>query len=776
MKKLLLFSFVLLFYNASLAQPYTISGHVYNNPAGGAIVSSALPLPRESLVVVLVSTATNKITHTAQVSYVVGPNYGSFSLSGVQPGEYQALLITPNAAMNFGDNAPPAVLETGWTRTGESITGGALDGVIDGKTATIAVVSANVTGVLFGLQERPFAYNKLNVSFDNTVTSPVQLAVKTTSPTYTQGGADILEGADNNGTLQNYTINALPKYGTLYLGDPLAPVNSLTDVASLTPTQFATLAYQPSALALEQEMDIFTYYVTDNASSKSNNAAYLIPFALLNSDSDALVDRDDQDDDNDGITDIAECALNDPTNNYQNLFAAYLATPSEFIQLHPSNFGFSAIPQQRVGLNLTQDVSSIFGKPNGSIIVSIINANTHPTADEFYVNDSTGTTQWLISGTLGAYTTIEHGQQFFSYDTRTITLLNATPKSVVAAQQQSPANSPQQANWSVGNDGGYSWWVTNDNPRTYPDPLLGLLAVALSDPEPKYFQVGSTANNRDEWATYFIKLLPECDVDNDGIPNRTDLDSDNDGCLDALEGSGLFDFDDLVDAEGRAQVGSGSSAENQNLPAVVDINGVPVVAAGSQSPVGTYDDSTISEICESVLPVNLLEFNAGRVESGVLLKWVTVSEQNNKVFEVERSNTGKSWKNIGFVKAQNNGTSSAKLYYTFTDNKPVNGQNLYRLKQIDLDGKFAYSPMRSVLNKDGQVILFPNPTSATLGIEGLKGGELVKIFDVLGRMVYQGKTDGVSIKLPDNLTNGVYNVQIIDNSGKRSVHKLVIKK
>lgn len=61
--------------------------------------------------------------------------------------------------------------------------------------------------------------------------------------------------------------------------------------------------------------------------------------------------------------------------------------------------------------------------------------------------------------------------------------------------------------------------------------------MAITYPEPKYFEIASTSNNLREWATYFISIIHECDYDMDGIPNRLDLDSDNDGCLDILEGS-----------------------------------------------------------------------------------------------------------------------------------------------------------------------------------------------------------------------------------------------
>jgi len=75
----------------------------------------------------------------------------------------------------------------------------------------------------------------------------------------------------------------------------------------------------------------------------------------------------------------------------------------------------------------------------------------------------------------------------------------------------------------------------------------------------------------------------------------------------------------------------------------------------------------------------------------VRLEWTTLSESNNYGFDVERRNAGETgWRKIGFVKG--NGTSQIAHAYHYTDTEPVTGTNSYRLKQIDLDGRSAYSP------------------------------------------------------------------------------------
>ena len=77
------------------------------------------------------------------------------------------------------------------------------------------------------------------------------------------------------------------------------------------------------------------------------------------------------------------------------------------------------------------------------------------------------------------------------------------------------------------------------------------------------------------------------DTDGDGIPNHLDLDSDNDGCVDAFEGDENVTNAQLTTATGTVTVGIGSSASNQNLGNTVDANGVPtVVNSGGTADIG----------------------------------------------------------------------------------------------------------------------------------------------------------------------------------------------
>ncbi|MDD8018484.1 MAG: T9SS type A sorting domain-containing protein, partial [Bacteroidota bacterium] len=120
---------------------------------------------------------------------------------------------------------------------------------------------------------------------------------------------------------------------------------------------------------------------------------------------------------------------------------------------------------------------------------------------------------------------------------------------------------------------------------------------------------------------------------------------------------------------------------------------------------------------DNVLPVELTEFFALSKTSSVELQWTTATENNNYGFEVEKSYSPNQWEKIGFIDGA--GTSNSQHHYTFTDQSPSGGINTYRLKQIDHDGKFKYSPIAeaTVPMKFSLSQNFPNPFNPATAIK-----------------------------------------------------------
>ena len=170
------------------------------------------------------------------------------------------------------------------------------------------------------------------------------------------------------------------------------------------------------------------------------------------------------------------------------------------------------------------------------------------------------------------------------------------------------------------------------------------------------------------------------------------------------------------------------------------------------------------------LPVTILYFTARRQTStSSLLEWKTSQEINSASFDVERSNDAVRFTKIGNVAAA--GNSSLPISYNFTDNNPAKAMNYYRLKQIDIDGRFVYSPARLVMF-DGldaaTVKYYPNPTNGLLFIElssvNVNEVTIISITNASGAVVNQYKLSSISgNKIQVDLSRyakGIYFIQV----------------
>ena len=118
------------------------------------------------------------------------------------------------------------------------------------------------------------------------------------------------------------------------------------------------------------------------------------------------------------------------------------------------------------------------------------------------------------------------------------------------------------------------------------------------------------------------------------------------------------------------------------------------------------------------MPVELVDFDGRHLNKVNQLFWNTAAEINNAGFEVQRQQTDRDreFSTIGWVEAKSpNGAT-----YQFEDeNISLGAQYYYRLKQIDLDGNFAYSPIITlkVPGTHPGLILYPNPVHNQLSLE-----------------------------------------------------------
>jgi hypothetical protein len=179
------------------------------------------------------------------------------------------------------------------------------------------------------------------------------------------------------------------------------------------------------------------------------------------------------------------------------------------------------------------------------------------------------------------------------------------------------------------------------------------------------------------------------------------------------------------------------------------------------------------------LPVIFKSFTAIRNQSGVLLRWTTASEQNNRGFAVERNTTG-SWQEISFVPSLSNGGSSdIPLNYQYNDVNTEKGLTQYRLRQVDFGQQSKYSNIVSVRgeNQPGKIIVYPTPSDGSVNIvfENPDVARDVLLTDMAGRTINQWRGLTVNNISIDNLQTGMYLLRVITiETREQQVEKIVV--
>lgn len=220
-----------------------------------------------------------------------------------------------------------------------------------------------------------------------------------------------------------------------------------------------------------------------------------------------------------------------------------------------------------------------------------------------------------------------------------------------------------------------------------------------------------------------------------------------------------------------------------NAPPYVPVGRTGTVKLGSSTGDGTVTREAYRGSLNTLtlgdefnpLPVSLTAFNAVRSTSNALLTWTTASEQNNKGFEVQVATDGSTFRALGFVDSGAPNSAQIKEYkYTDTESGKF-GTRYYRLRQVDLDGKSSYSPVRAVsfdglASTSGAIVAYPNPFTGSDKINFNfdaavhDGVAHLKLVDAVGRTVRDQSVtlNGASITVGDldNLLSGMYLARI----------------
>lgn len=159
---------------------------------------------------------------------------------------------------------------------------------------------------------------------------------------------------------------------------------------------------------------------------------------------------------------------------------------------------------------------------------------------------------------------------------------------------------------------------------------------------------------------------------------------------------------------------------------------------------GDFTGGTLSHVGVNirsfVLPVELTYFKGQAIKGGNQLLWQTATELNTHGFFIQRSKDGIKWQDVTFISGK--GYSTSLNNYTWLDPTPSIGLNYYRLKQVDIDGSFTYSPVIFINdNKSQKLFIYPNPSSDVLNYhyDDPSQIKLIQLYDATGKLLIETK-------------------------------------
>ena len=136
----------------------------------------------------------------------------------------------------------------------------------------------------------------------------------------------------------------------------------------------------------------------------------------------------------------------------------------------------------------------------------------------------------------------------------------------------------------------------------------------------------------------------------------------------------------------------------------------------------------------NALPVTWLSFMAAPQNKAILLQWNVTNEINCAYYYAERSIDGLHFNGLAKIPAV--GGPAVIRKYAWQDNAPVTGISYYRIKQVDKDGRYAYSKIISVqTGEQKNYIVTPNPAHDIISITATVTIKEIDCYSSTGQLV-----------------------------------------
>ncbi|QQV01922.1 MULTISPECIES: beta strand repeat-containing protein [Chryseobacterium] len=332
-------------------------------------------------------------------------------------------------------------------------------------------------------------------------------------------------------------------------------VNTTTGQVTFTPvTGFVGMATIPYTI-----QDNYTLNGVSSPSTSSN--AFISVIVKADTDGDGITNDIDLDDDNDGILDSVECPETNAVTNgtfTTNLNGWTNSGGWAFVGGTAENTTDNAVNQ-----TLSQSLPNLDKPYNGVVSLTL----TVGAQDGTNAAGNTASLDILLNNVV--YATLNNST------VRTVGVNNVTMTMANGAVSDfTPFSTASQTGFTT---------------RTFTIniPYTGPATATLA------FRMNAT---QDDWSLDNISLpVALCDTDNDGIPNHLDLDSDNDGCFDAIEGDENVTLSQ-INANGSINTTANGGVNANGVPNLVNTSGAADIGSDVGQGIGTSQNSTLQDV------------------------------------------------------------------------------------------------------------------------------------------------------------------------------------
>jgi len=673
---------------------YTISGAVYNDVNGVSdnTVNGTAYAGATALNAILYDNTTGLVAAVSPVST------GAYSFNAT-PGDNYTVYVTTNTATVGSATVPTVALPAGYVSTGENLGGGTGSDGTANSILPIGILSANTTNANFGVDQIPTGTNQSAASQAN---PGVGQAVAFSTTVY--NGTDAEDGTYGS-NLAGRQVKLFAANGSNVLYYNGQAVASSTLVTNFNPSLVAMSPSVSTAVSTT-----FTYQVYDNALQPSAAITVTVPFTaparLISGNMwlDANIDAVKQSSESltgtssgimyanlvNGSNVVVQSVLLNGGNSYNYSLAGASNTAYKVIITYGSQavgatLSTSSITPGYVNTGVNLGGTANTGNKTG--IISIAATPGNVTNQNFGVLFCAGTT---LSITASA----SAGHVCASASPATTITLTSTPSGGLASYSSYV--------WSGSGIG-----TTNIQNTTATPTATTTYSVTVTD------ALGCTATSSTASVTYDVvtpNIAYTCGTNSNGVKYVLLNENNGTSWLWTTANGSRFYSNIALD------VYSDGTTSTQQLTYIVSNGTYTVQITDAAGCSGSAGITITNSSCPAVLAIGTLELSAVKQNNIAVLNWSAASENTTSYFNVERSSDGLSWATIANLKAARR--SSATTGYNFTDTKPLNGTNFYRITAANTNGSVTYSSVKQLQFNGVQTLkVYPNPVQTTVNLD-----------------------------------------------------------